>query len=248
MKSVGFISQMDNNGIVLCISKVLTAFGKKTILIDATSSQRTRYTIPTMFGAARQEQTVIQYDGIDVAVGFNNILELKKYLLTKGEDFNDFEYVIINTDREEMCEEFDIKNANKLFFTTTYDKFELNRGVELLKYVCATKRREDTQAMLEVNKMVVYTEIRTQSANYIDNLTSELPINWQGNAINLSYEEGDWSAFIQNQYSNKIEFKYLSRHTKEGIAEAATRIIEEPKDRVLKAMKGAEKSASFSRR
>ncbi len=248
MRSVGFISQMDNNGIVLCIARLIAGFGKKTILIDATGSRRTRYTIPTMFGAARQDQTVIQYDSIDVAVGFNNILELKKYLLTKGEDFNDFEYVLINTDREEMCEEFDLKNANKLFFTTTYDKYELNRGVELLKYVCATKRREDTQARLDINKVLVYTEIRTQSNNYINSLTGELPIDWQGNDIVLSYEEGDWSAFIQNQYSNKIEFKYLSRHTKEGIAEAATRILEEPKDRVIKAMKNIEKSASFSKR
>ena len=147
-----------------------------------------------------------------------------------------------------MCEEFDIKNANKLFFTSTYDKYELNRGVELLKYVCATKRREDTQAMLDVSKILVYTEIRSQAGNYIDSLTGELPINWQGADINLSYEEGDWSAFIQNQYSNKIEFKYLSKHTKEGIAEAATRILEEPRDRVLKAMRSLEKVASFSKR
>ena len=75
-----------------------------------------------------------------------------------------------------------------------------------------------------------------------------MPIEWEGSDINLSYEEGDWSAFIQNQYSNKIEFKYLSKHTKEGIAEAATRILEEPKDRVLKALKSIEKSAAFSKR
>ena len=248
MKSIGFISQMDNNGIVLCIARLIAGFGKKTIIVDATSAQRTRYTIPTLFSASRQEQAVIQYDSIDVAIGFNNILELKKYLLTKGEDFNDFEYVIINTDREEMCEEFDIKNANKIFFTSTYDKYELNRGVELLKYVCATKRREDTQAMLEVNKVLVYTEIRSQADHYIESLTGELPISWQGSDINLSYEEGDWSAFIQNQYSNKIEFKYLSKHTRDGIAEAVTRITDEPKDRVLKVMKTVEKSASFSRR
>jgi len=248
MRSVGFIGQMDNNGIVLCIARLIAGFGKKTILVDATTAQRTRYTIPTMFGAARLEQTVTQYDGIDVAVGFNNILELKKYLLTKGEDFNDFEYVIINTDREEMCEEFDIKSAHKIFFTTTYDKYELNRGVELLKYVCATKRREDTQAVLNVNKILVYTEIKSQGINYIDSLTAELPVTWEGPAINLSYEEGDWSAFIQNQYSNKIEFKYLSKHTKEGIAEAVTRILEEPKDRVAKALKNVEKAASFTKR
>jgi len=248
MKSIGFVGQMDNNGIVLCIARIIAGFGKKTIVVDATSSQRTRYTIPTMFGASRQEQTVVTYDSIDIAIGFNNLLELKKYLLTKGEDFNDFEYVIINTDREEMCEEFDVKNANKLFFTSTYDKYELNRGVELLKYICATKRRENTSATLNCSKILVYTEIKSQGLQYINSLTADLPIEWEGSDINLSYEEGDWSAFIQNQYNNKIEFKFLGKHTKEGIAEAATRILEEPKDRVYKAMKSIEKAAAFSRR
>ncbi len=248
MKSIGFISQMDNNGIILCIARLIAGFGKRTIIVDATSTQRTRYTIPTMFGATRQDQTVVQYDAIDVAIGFNNILELKKFLLTKGEDFNDYEYVIINTDREEMCEEFDIKNAHKLFFTTTYDKYELNRGIELLKYVCATKRREDTNAQINMSKIVVYTEIKSQGSSYVDDLTRELPIVWEAPDINLSYEEGDWSAFIQNEYSNKIEFKFLSKHTKEGIIDAATRILEEPKDRVIKAARNVEKAATFNRR
>ena len=248
MKSIGFISQMDDNGIVLCISRLVAQFGKKTILVDATSTQRTRFTVPAMFGASRQEQTVIQYDSVDVAIGFNNILELKKYLLTKGEDFNDYEYVIINTDKEEMCEEYDIKNANKLFFVSTYDKYEVSRGVDLLKYVCATKRSDDTQAVLNVNKIMVYTEIKSQAFSFIDSLTADLPINWEQPDINLSYEDGDWSVFIQNQYSNKIEFKYLSKHTKEGIVEAAVRILEEPKDRVAKALKSVEKSAAFSKR
>ena len=244
MKSIGFISQMDNNGIVLCVARLIAGFDKRTIVVDATSSQRTRYTIPTMFGTSRQEQTVIQYDAIDVAIGFNNLLELKKFLMTKGEDFNDYEYVIINTDREEMCEEFDIKNAHKIFFTSTYDKYELNRGIELLKYVCATKRREDTQAQINMSKVLVYTEIKSQGSTYIDDLTRELPINWEQPDINLSYEEGDWSAFIQNQYSNKIEFKYLSKHTKEGIVDIASRILEEPRDRVMRSAKVVERSAT----
>lgn len=246
MKSIGFVGQMDNSGLVLCVSRLINAFGKKVIYIDATKSQRTRYTVPVILSANKQEQYVVQYDNVEVAVGFNNILELKKYLFTKGEDFNDFDYVIINTDREEMCEEYDIKNANNIFFTTTFDKFDLMRGIELLKYICATKRREETEANLSVSKVLTYTHIKTADNKYIDKLSDSAPVEWIGKDIVLSYDEGDLSAFIQNQYSNKIEFKNLSQQTKDGLIEIACRITGEEKEKMKKAVKNVERIAKFS--
>ena len=246
MKSIGFIGQMENNGFILCVSRLIGAFGKKVIYIDATTSQRTRYTVPMILVANKQEQYVVQYDNVEVAVGFNNILELKKYMFAKGENFNDYDYVIISTDREEMCEEFDIKNANNLFFTTTFDKYDLNRGIELLKFVCATKRREDTEAKLLVSKVLSYTHIKTADNKYVESLANSMPIEWDGKDIILSYDEGDLSAYIQNQYSNKIEFKNLSVQTKEGIVDIVTKITGEERDRVKKALKNAEKMHKFS--
>lgn len=246
MKSIGFIGQMENSGIALCVARLVNAFGKKVIYIDATKEQRTRYTIPVIGASSKQEQYVVQHDNVEVAIGFNNILELKKYMFAKGEDFNDFDYVIINTDREEMCEEYDIKNANSIFFTTTFDKYDLNRGMELLKFVCATKRREDTEARLPVSKVLAYTEIKTADNKYIEKLGESAPIDWQGKDIVLSYDEGDLSAFIQNQYSNKFEFKNLSVQTKEGLVEIVCRITGEEKDRVKKAVKNVEKLSKFS--
>lgn len=245
MKSVGFIGQIDNNGFILCVAKLVSAFGNKVIVIDATATQKSRYNTPNMFNISRLDQSIVLYDNIDVAIGFNNILEIKKYKLTKGEDFNDYDYVFIYTDREEMCEEFDIKNANQLFFMATFDHFDLYRGVELLKFVTATKRRENTEARLDVNKVISYTQKNTPATTLINNLTSELEVNWQGSDIIPSYDEGDLSVYIQNQYDNKIDFKQLSEQTKDAVTNATIRIIDEPKDRVKKAVKNIEKNSSF---
>ena len=117
-----------------------------------------------------------------------------------------------------------------------------------VKFVCATKRREDTNATLKVNKILYYTEIRSQADSYIDALTKELPVEWEGQDIVLSYDEGDLSAYIQNQYCNKIEFKNISKITRQGIVEAVVRITDEPKDRVLKALKNIDRTSAFSRR
>ena len=96
--------------------------------------------------------------------------------------------------------------------------------------------------------MLVYTDIRSQGNTYINTKTSDVPVKWIDGDINLSYDEGDLSAFIQNQYGNKIEFRNISKMTKEGIAEAVFRITGEPKDRIAKALKNVEKNSAFSRR
>lgn len=245
MKSIGFIGQIENNGFILCVAKLVSAFGNKVIVIDATTTQKSRYNTPNIFNVSKQDQRIIQYDTIDVAIGFNNILEIKKYKLTKGEDFNDYDYVFIYTDREEMCEEFDIKNANQLFFMATFDHYDLYRGVELLKFVTATKRRENTEAKLSVNKVISYTQKNTPATILVNNLTNDIEVEWVSPDIIPSYDEGDLSVYIQNQYDNKVDFKQLSAQTKDAIGEAALRIIDEQKDRIKKAIKNIEKNSSF---
>ena len=82
MKCVGFIGKTNKTELVQYIAKMINTYGSKVILVDATTSQKTRYTVPTIMGTEDQSQYVVQYDNIDIAVGFSNMLELKKYLLS----------------------------------------------------------------------------------------------------------------------------------------------------------------------
>ncbi len=247
MKSIGFVGEMDKTGMLLCVGKMIASLGSKVILVDATKAQKTRYVIPLIMENETQEQYITQHDGLDVAVGFGNILELKKHLLSKGEDFSEYEYILIDSDVEEMCEEYDIKSANKLFFVTTFDKMQLVKGVELLRFICASKRREDPNGTVNIEKVLAYTQtnIKTVDNRYIERLTENLPINWSENKIVTSYDEGDLSAYIQNQYRNKIEFKDITPQTKLGILEIVYEITGEDKNRLKKVLKSIEKNARF---
>ena len=122
MKCIGFVGSADKTELVMYIAKVLSSLDKKTIYIDATTKQKTRYIIPTIGDMEEQNQYVVQHDGVEFAIGFTNMLELKKYFLSKGEDFTEFEYVLVDTDVPEMCEEYDLKSANPNF----HKKFLLN--------------------------------------------------------------------------------------------------------------------------
>ena len=68
MKCIGFIGKTNKIEIVQYIAKIIDTYGKKVIVIDATASQRTRYTVPTIMGTENQSQYVVQHDNVDIAV------------------------------------------------------------------------------------------------------------------------------------------------------------------------------------
>lgn len=247
MKLLGFVGSVDKTDLVMYIAKVLSTLGKKTIFIDATSSQKTRYIIPTIGDIGEKNQYVIQHDGVEFAVGFTNMLELKKYFLSKGEDFTEFEYVIVDTDSNEMCDEYDLKSANNLFFVSSYDKYHIIKGIELLKYMCAMKRKADPDAQLILTKLLYYSDINTADSRFIDGLAENLPLLWAHNPINFPYDQGDLSVNIQNQYGNKIDIRNLSKIYKDAIAETVSLITADDKAVLKKVLKNIEKTAMFSR-
>ncbi len=247
MKSIGFIGKMDKTDLIQYVGKMISAMDKRTIFIDATSSQKTRYVIPVISGMEEQNQYIVERDGIDIAVGFNNILELKKYLIGKGEDFNDYEYVLIDIDSDEMCEEYDMKNANNLFFVSSFDKMHVNGGIDLLRFICATKRRENPDAKVDISKILFFhSGISKVDIKYISTLTDNLPINWIGNEIALPYTGEDLSVNIQNQYSSKINPKPLTKEMKDGIIEIVSKITDEDKNKLKKVLANIEKVARFT--
>lgn len=247
MRCIGFVGNVDKTELVMYIAKVLASLDKKTIYIDATTKQKTRYIIPTIGDMEEQNQYVVQHDGVEFAIGFTNMLELKKYFLSKGEDFTEFEYVLVDTDIPEMCEEYDLKSANNLFFVSSYDKYHIVKGIELLRYMCAMKRKADPEAQLVLTKLLYDSYINTADSKYIDNLSENLPLLWAHDTINFPYDQGDLSANIQNQYGTKIDVRYLTPLYKNAIIDTVHTITGDEKSVLKKVLKNIERVAKFSR-
>ena len=245
MKCIGFIGKTNKTEIVQYIGKIINTLGNKVMMVDATVNQKTRYTVPVILGTENQNQYVVQYDNIDVAVGFSNMLELKKYLLSKGEDFNEYDYVLVDTDIEEMIEEYDLKSANNIFFVSSYDKYDIAKGMELLTYICAAKRRADPQGVLNIDKIIYYSEVNSAGTEYIDRRTENMPIAWM--SVNrFPYDQGDLSANIQNQYAGKMDFKYLTKMYKDALVSTSKIITGADEGSIKKVVKAIEKNAKFS--
>lgn len=246
MKCIGFIGKTNKIEIVQYVAKIINSYGSKVMVVDATSAQRTRYTVPTIVGTESQPQYVVQHDNIDIAIGFGNMLELKKYLLSKGEDFNEYDYVLVDTDIEEMIDEYDLKSANNLFFISSYDKYDVKKGVDLLRFVCAAMRRANPEGTLDIQKVLYYSEINSADSKYIDRLADNLPIRWVG-TINYPYDQGDLSVNIQNQYASKLDLRLLSKEYKDALINTVRVIIgEEQAASLRKVIKNIERNAKFT--
>ena len=48
MKKIGFIGAYDKIDLVIYVAKVLTALGKKVLVVDSTINQKARYIIPVI--------------------------------------------------------------------------------------------------------------------------------------------------------------------------------------------------------
>ena len=106
MKKIAFIGGYDKADIILYVSKILSIIGKKVLVVDTTLIQKTKYIIPTMTPVAKYVTT---YDGIDVAIGFNDMTDLGEYFgFTKPEDFNYYDFIIYDIDNPNYYDSFKI--------------------------------------------------------------------------------------------------------------------------------------------
>lgn len=77
MKKIGFIGAYDKTDLILYVAKAIAEMNKKVLVIDTTTLQKARYIVPCI---APSKCYITEYEKIDVAVGFNSLDDIKKYL------------------------------------------------------------------------------------------------------------------------------------------------------------------------
>ena len=77
MKKIGFIGAYDKTDIILAVAKVLAMANKKVLVLDNTITQKCKYIVPVINPT---RSYITTYEGIDVAVGFEEYQELYRYM------------------------------------------------------------------------------------------------------------------------------------------------------------------------
>ena len=208
-KIIGFIGYVDKSEFLINIAKVMHIMNKRVLVVDGTSEHRIKYTIPSF--DVGSEESLTHFDGVDFAVGFKSIEEIKKYICQKTSIAEDYDYVLIDIDNKESFEYFKDENISKFFFFIEHSTISLIKNVELMRYITQNYSTEN----IEFTKIVFRHYISRASQKYFETRIMDMNVKWLDSEFELVYNEQDKLADLESELSGYIDF---SRHSKQYMA------------------------------
>lgn len=219
MRKIGFIGAFEKTDLIVYTARILTELGKRVLVIDTTILQKARYIIPCI---APTKSYVTEYEGIDVAVGFEDLESLNGYM---GGIENDYDIVLVDVDSYEKFDSFEIMNSEKIYFVTAFDSFSLKKGIEII----GTMRQK-----VRMKKILFERDFLEEDDEYLNLLSMTYPIEWDEEKIYFPYDQGDLTAIIENQRVTKIKLKNLSEEYRDALFMLTQEIVPEVKTGEIK--------------
>lgn len=218
MKKISFIGAYDKTDLIVYVAKILATARKKVLIIDTTITQKAKYVVPAINPTI---QYITEFEEIDIAVGFKNYEEIKKYLsLAEGQDLG-YDYVFVDTDNVEGFEKFELENSFRNYFVTSFDAYSLKKGLEILSGLKNT---------LGMKKILFAKEVLKEDKDYLNYLSLGYKVIWEESELHFPIENGDLSAIYENHRVGKIKLKKMSAQFKDGIAKIAEEIMGDTSD------------------
>lgn len=205
MRKIGFIGVYDKIDLILCIAKILTKAGQKVIVVDATTVQKSKYVVPVINPT---KSYITEYEGIDVAVGFASMENIRQYLGLEDRESMGYDIMLIDTDSYEAVMNYNLQDSGKLYYLTSFDAYSLKKGIEIL---------ERLQLPLHMTKIFYSKEMLKEEEDYFDFLALGLKTIWNEERLYFLLENGDQAATIENQRVSKIKLKNLSNSYRENV-------------------------------
>lgn len=215
MKKISFIGAYDKTDLIIYIARILVGMKKKVLVIDATINQKAKYVVPVINPS---KTYVTEFEGIDVAVGFNKITEIKNYIgITEEENLN-YDYVLYDIDSSESFNNYNIEDSIEKYFVTSFDLYSLKKGIEILA---------STNKKLKLTKVYFAREVHKEDDEYLNFLAKDYNIEWNEEKIYFPFEMGDQTTIAENQRVSKIKLKKLTQSYKEGLMYIIEQIMED---------------------
>ena len=215
MKKVGFIGAADKTDLIVYVAKVLELIGKKVLVVDTTIMQKTKYVVPSI---SPTKTYVTDFDNVDYAVGFESTEELVRYLGVNNIDSIDYDYMLIDIDKEQMVDNFEIEATEKNFFVTTFDMYSLKRGTEILKGLSIN---------LNLSKILMNYNIKKEDEEYLHYLSVDTKVIWDEFSIFVPILDENQKEIEDNQRIHKARIRRLIPEYQEGIVYIVQNIIKD---------------------
>ena len=213
MKKIGFIGAYDKTDLIIYIAKILTTLGKKVLVVDTTITQKAKYVVPAISPTTTY---ITEFEKIDIAVGMKNEQNIKRYLGLSEEQSLEYDFMFVDTDNIDGFEKFNLQEAQKNYFVTSFDLYSLKKGLEILN---------DLQNVTSLTKVLFSKDALKEDDDYLNFLSLGYKIVWNEYRIYFPIENGDLSVIYENQRVAKVKLKKLSVQYKDSLAYMAEEIL-----------------------
>ena len=222
MRKISFIGCYDKIDLILYIAKILVAMDKKVLVIDSTINQKAKYIVPVI---KPTKAYVTDFEGIDVAVGFEELDEIKDYLGIQKDKDLPYDIAIFDIDSYDELEKLEVSNEDKNYFVTGFDLYSLKRGLEILSGL---------KQALNLTKVLFSRTASKEEEDYLNYLSLGYKLVWNNEIVYFPFELGDQSVIAENQRVSKIKFKKLSSQYKEALIYIVEQIIDQDEYTTIK--------------
>ena len=205
MKKIGFVGAYDKTDLLIYVAKILELSGKKVCIIDTSNNQKSKYIIPVL---SPSKSYIVNYKGIDVAIGLNSFEEINRYLDLPETAVPQYDYALIDIDKPEMMKSFNMAVNDKCFFVTSMDKFSLVRGLEALSGLTDTSN---------LTKVFFTRGMPKEEDDYLNFLSFGQKVIWNENRIYFPFDVQDQLTIMENQRFSEITIRNLSSQYKDSI-------------------------------
>lgn len=212
MKKIGFIGAYDKTDMIIYIAKLLVENGLKILIVDATTLQKIRYTVPCI---TPSRSYITTYEDIDIAIGFETLQGIKNYIQTPELEYD---MILLDVDNENAFESLEMYTSDKNYFVTAFDNYSLKRGLEIVG---------KTGTKILMTKILFSRRMEKYEDEYLNFLSFYYSIQWSKEKIYFPFEAGDNSIIVENQRNARISFKELTQEYKDGILEIISQIAPE---------------------
>ena len=213
MRKISFIGCYDKIDLILYVARILVAMEQRVLVIDTTVNQKAKYIVPVI---KPTKAYVTEFEGIDVAVGFNSSSEVREYLGVPENSELPYDIALLDIDSYIAIQRFGIDENELNYFVTGFDLYTLKKGLEILSGLTET---------LVLTKVFFSRTASKDEDVYFNYLSSEYKVQWNNEIIYLPFELGDESVIAENQRVSKIKFKYLTSQYKESLIYIAEQIL-----------------------
>ena len=229
MDKIGFVGAYDKTDVILYIAKIISLIGKKVLVIDSTINQKAKYVVPVINPT---KSYITNFEGMDIAVGFNNLQQIQEYLGTEDKKI-DYDIILIDIDSTESIEIYDMKESNKNYFVTSFDLYSLKKGIEIIDGLNET---------IQLKKVLFSKYATEEEDDYLNFLSLGHKVIWESERIYFPLELGDQSTIIENQMLSKIKIRKLTKQYKKSLLYMAEEIVKpEERGKIRKVFRQLEK-------